>query len=119
MEKMIRWKRNRKLRWVALLLGALAAMAITIASCGMYAVYKTRDVLVASGYAENWLEDVDGETVADVSYGKNDWNKLDVFFPRELAPEKSTAFVFGRMPIDLFSQIPCCRNALSSEPKKR
>ncbi len=95
MENAIHSRRNRKLRWVVLLLGALAAITVTIASCGMYAAHKVRDVLVASGYSESWEEGVDGETVADISYGENDWNCLDAYFPRDLEPEKSrSAFVY-------------------------
>ncbi|MBR5758023.1 MAG: alpha/beta hydrolase [Thermoguttaceae bacterium] len=88
-------RKNGKLRWVAVLLGALAAIAITVASCGMYSVYKMRGILVASGYTESWEEGVDGETVLDTPYDDKDWNYLDVYYPRELAPEKSrSAFVY-------------------------
>ena len=88
-------RKNGKLRWVVVLLSALAAMTVTVASCGLYSVYRMRGVLVASGYTESWQEGVDGETVADIPYGEKDWNYLDAYFPPTLAPEKArSAFVY-------------------------
>lgn len=80
---------RRKTRYLALFLWMLAAVFVTVTSCSFYALYKTRDVLDASGYTETWAEGVDGETLEGIVYGEKEWNKLDVFFPADLAPEKS------------------------------
>ncbi len=48
--------------------------------------------LEKSGYIEDWT-DADGVFVDGVPYGPNDWNKLDLYFPKEIAPEKARGAV--------------------------
>lgn len=51
-----------------------------------------RQALEKSGYIEDWT-DADGVFVEGVPYGPNDWNKLDLYFPKEIAPERSRGAV--------------------------
>ena len=51
-----------------------------------------RSALEKSGYLEDWT-DADGVFVDGVPYGPNDWNKLDLYFPKEIAPERSRGAV--------------------------
>ena len=74
---------------ITLLLWSLGLVAVSVASCSLYATFRVRDALKYSGYFEEWEEGVDGETVDDVSYGDDEWNKIDCFFPKELAKDKS------------------------------
>ena len=52
------------------------------------------DVMKSSGYSEDWREGVDGETVASIAYGPESWNKIDMFLPAELSPEKARGAFF-------------------------
>lgn len=82
-----------KRRWIRLFFIMLAAILATGSGCGLYAIHKMRDVLKESGYVESWEEGVDGESVLTISYGKNEWNKLDMYLPKELTQEKSHAAI--------------------------
>ncbi len=82
-------RNSRKRLSVTFLLWGLAFVVVSVASCSLYAAYRVRDALKYSGYFEEWEEDVDGETLADVSYGAAEWNKIDCFFPKELAKDKT------------------------------
>jgi len=87
--------RTKKFFFVKLLLWSLAFVVVSVVGCGFYAAFHMRDTFKNSGYYEEWEEGVDGETIADVSYGDAEWNKIDCFFPKELTSEKShSAFVY-------------------------
>lgn len=87
-------KRDGKTRWIKILLLAVGCMVATVSGCGFYAIYKLRGVMEESGYVEEWAEGIDGESVNSVSYGEKEWNKIDVYFPMELVPEKSHSAFF-------------------------
>ncbi len=88
-------KKNSKLRWVLLLVGMILLACATVVGCSIYSLHKVDNVMNNSGYVEEWTENVDGESLVGVPYGDKEWNKLDVFFPKELTPEKShAAFVY-------------------------
>ena len=71
---------------VSVLLGVVGIGVVAAVGVGI------RQVLEKSGYVENWT-DADGVCVEGVPYGPNDWNKLDLYFPKEIAPERSRGAV--------------------------
>jgi len=79
---------NRKFQ-KSLLLWSMAFVVVCVSSCSLYSVYRVRDTLKYSGYLEKWEEGIDGDTLADVSYGDKEWNKIDCYFPKELTKGKS------------------------------
>ncbi|MBQ5366212.1 MAG: alpha/beta hydrolase [Thermoguttaceae bacterium] len=83
--------KSRKLRWICLFLWTVAAMVATVSGCSAYAAFKIKQALDNSGYFEDWTEETDGVSVENIPYGEEDWNKIDLYFPKELAPEKSRA----------------------------
>lgn len=88
-------KNSAKWRWLWLGCGMLVLAAVTVAGCGLFALQRMGDVLAQSGYTEAWDEGVDGESIVDIPYGDKERNKLDMYIPKELAPEKShCAFVY-------------------------
>ena len=68
--------------------GALGIFALILLVATSGAVFLHRS-LKTGGYLEEWREGVDGETLLDVSYGAESCEKLDVYVPRENAPEKA------------------------------
>ena len=82
-------KRRGKGRWLILLFASIFAAVLTVFGFARAVADRAREVMRASGYVEEWTEGVDGETVESIAYGDEEWQKLDAYFPKELAAEKS------------------------------
>ena len=74
--------KSRKLRWICLFLWTVAAMVATVSGCSAYAAFKIKQALDNSGYFEDWTEETDGVSVENIPYGEEDWNKIDLYFPK-------------------------------------
>ncbi|MBP5620465.1 MAG: alpha/beta hydrolase [Thermoguttaceae bacterium] len=76
---------NQRRTRLFLALAPLVFLAASLVGC---------DVMKSSGYSEDWREGVDGKTVESISYAEESWNKIDMFLPAELTPEKSRGAFF-------------------------
>jgi len=85
--------RRRRVRRL-LIAATVGCVLLGVVGIGVVAAVGVgiRSALEKSGYLEDWT-DADGVFVDGVSYGPNDWNKLDLYFPKEIAPERSRGAV--------------------------
>ncbi len=85
--------RRRRVRRL-LIAATVACVSLGVVGIGVVAAVGVglRQTLEKSGYIEDWT-DADGVFVDGVPYGPNDWNKLDLYFPKEIAPERSRGAV--------------------------
>lgn len=84
--------RRRKRTW-RYLVYVLVGLAITLTLGACVFVCQMRRVLVNAGFFESWREGVDGQTVTDLEYGAQEWNRMDVYIPREISPQRSSSAV--------------------------
>ena len=68
------------------------SFSVVESSFGAIGLWGLRRSLQKSGFLEEWT-DADGVFVDGVPYGPNAWNKLDLYFPKEIAPEKARGAV--------------------------
>ena len=85
---------RRRLIRRLLIAATVACVSLGVVGIGVVAAVGVgiRQVLEQSGYIEDWT-DADGVFVHGVQYGANDWNRLDLYFPKEIAPERSRGAV--------------------------
>ncbi|MBR4833818.1 MAG: alpha/beta hydrolase [Thermoguttaceae bacterium] len=85
---------RRRLVRRLLIAATVACVSLGVVGIGVVAAVGVgiRQALEKSGYIEVWT-DADGFFVDGVPYGPNDWNKIDLYFPKEIAPERSRGAV--------------------------
>ena len=66
-------------RWLKVLLALIVLILFVSASCGLVLRRAMKD----GGYIEDWEPGVDGQTLANVQYGSEAWQVMDVYVPKD------------------------------------